>query len=876
MNRILCLFVAGIIVLSFDHLYGQCSQVLNATINACDANNEYSVSGDVSYIGNPGTGQLIVEVDNGITTYTQVFNPPFVDNQLYAFTIPGIPGDASPTTLTAYFTNDPACSNGIAYTAPQCVSCLVDYLFGNIGPCESDYTYTVEGQVSFIDSPSTGTFIVEVDNGATTYSQVFNPPFIDGQVYNYSISGIPTTGEPSQLSAYFSDNPTCVNSIAPYTAPDCSCIAEIGTFAIATSGATSNTQVLCFGDTLRIIPNGDVTYPEDINDAVYPYDPDIIWLLYSCPPTVATSPSTIDDIEDDPCLVTQVGGNLSYAFIDSVYDWNDLYYINQYPGAFTDNIIYFVPLTSYSMSGGQYSVTNTTDLPCYSMGQPFSVQYLPEVTETTTENCAAETVTTTISGGLPELDGSLFTVVPGSLVPSTANFVNTSCANGGSIVVGNVNINESYSFEIEDGNGCPVAISGTMNGTGTAMLTYPQTSYCADAADPSPTMVGTAGGVYSSTAGISLNASTGVVDLSASTAGTYTITYTAPGTPCPATSAFTITINALPVVSAGTDQFICQGNQATLSGSGTVGTTYSWNNGVTNNVAFTPSVTQTYTVTGTSAAGCQASGQVLVTIVVPPAPLFVANVTNGCSPVTVTFTNQSGGVNCSWNFGDGTTASGCGSVTHTYVNIGCYDIVLTTELTAGCSGTSSQANLVCVTPYPEAAFTPVPNILTTLDATSQMVNSSVNAVSYTWNFGDGGTSLLENPVHTFPADSPGSYEIMLIAYNSIGCRDTAYAVVVVNEELIFYVPNTFTPDGDEFNQSFRPVFTSGFDPFDFNLLIFNRWGEIIFESNDAVAGWDGTYDGQIVQEGTYTWKIEFKTLKNDSREYSVGHVNVLR
>jgi gliding motility-associated-like protein len=110
----------------------------------------------------------------------------------------------------------------------------------------------------------------------------------------------------------------------------------------------------------------------------------------------------------------------------------------------------------------------------------------------------------------------------------------------------------------------------------------------------------------------------------------------------------------------------------------------------------------------------------------------------------------------------------------------------------------------------------------------------------------------------------------------MGCTDTAYGTVVVQEELIFYVPNTFTPDGDEFNQAFQPVFTSGYDPFDFNLLIFNRWGEVIFESNDARVGWDGTYGGKYVQEGTYTWKIEFKTTKNDARKYTVGHVNVLR
>ena len=98
----------------------------------------------------------------------------------------------------------------------------------------------------------------------------------------------------------------------------------------------------------------------------------------------------------------------------------------------------------------------------------------------------------------------------------------------------------------------------------------------------------------------------------------------------------------------------------------------------------------------------------------------------------------------------------------------------------------------------------------------------------------------------------------------------------MEEELIFYVPNTFTPDDDEFNQTFNPVFSSGFDPYDFNMLIFDRWGEVVFETNNAEIGWDGTYHGKLVQEGTYTWKIEFKTSKNDARKIAVGHTNVLR
>jgi gliding motility-associated-like protein len=163
-------------------------------------------------------------------------------------------------------------------------------------------------------------------------------------------------------------------------------------------------------------------------------------------------------------------------------------------------------------------------------------------------------------------------------------------------------------------------------------------------------------------------------------------------------------------------------------------------------------------------------------------------------------------------------------------------------------------------------------------STVDFLNGSIGASEYQWFFGDGATSTEVNPTHTYP-EVENSYDIMLVASTSFGCSDTAYSRVTIVEELIFYVPNTFTPDGDNYNEVFLPVFTSGFDPFDYHLMIFNRWGEIIFESYDHTVGWDGTYGAAsetIVKDGTYIWKIEFKTKVNDERKMHVGHVNVLK
>jgi gliding motility-associated-like protein len=100
----------------------------------------------------------------------------------------------------------------------------------------------------------------------------------------------------------------------------------------------------------------------------------------------------------------------------------------------------------------------------------------------------------------------------------------------------------------------------------------------------------------------------------------------------------------------------------------------------------------------------------------------------------------------------------------------------------------------------------------------------------------------------------------------------------VKEELAYYIPNSFTPDNDEINNVFLPVFKSGFDPNNYSLLIFNRWGQIVFESHDVNTGWDGNNisGGEMVQDGTYTWKIEFKAKLSPQRKIITGHVNVLR
>ena len=120
---------------------------------------------------------------------------------------------------------------------------------------------------------------------------------------------------------------------------------------------------------------------------------------------------------------------------------------------------------------------------------------------------------------------------------------------------------------------------------------------------------------------------------------------------------------------------------------------------------------------------------------------------------------------------------------------------------------------------------------------------------------------------------------MLVAYTAAGCPDTVSVTIQYQEELIYFIPNTFTPDADEHNQTFKPVFTSGFDPYNFEFSIYNRWGEVVWKSFDYTQGWDGSFskkNGISVQEGTYSWVIKFKPKDTDKKVVINGHVNLIK
>ena len=293
------------------------------------------------------------------------------------------------------------------------------------------------------------------------------------------------------------------------------------------------------------------------------------------------------------------------------------------------------------------------------------------------------------------------------------------------------------------------------------------------------------------------------------------------------------------------------------------------------------------TLTVTSNHGCVSTETIPVTVHDRPDVSFVGNNLEGCSPVCfdlnaeATVLGNSTIDDYTWNLSGGISYSGA-SVSDCFTNFGTfsnyYDVEVVVTTNHGCTNSHSELDYITVHSYAVAEFNISPNQPTIIYSEVDFNNTSYNGDSYLWNFEDFGSSSELNPTVDF-GDEPGIYNVELIAYTNYGCNDTVNAIIDVKDEIIFHVPNTFTPDGDQFNETFQPVFLSGYDPYDYNLLIFNRWGEVIFESNNADIGWDGTYGARgegPVKDGTYIWKIEFKETMSDKRHVHTGHVNLLR
>lgn len=338
------------------------------------------------------------------------------------------------------------------------------------------------------------------------------------------------------------------------------------------------------------------------------------------------------------------------------------------------------------------------------------------------------------------------------------------------------------------------------------------------------------------------------------------------------------------------DVTICPGYPTTLTATaaGGIGTPFNfvWSSGESgtgssHTITANPPQTTQYSVTIDDA--CESTPIVLTTnvILAPlPVPLISVDLDNECEPAMFVLTNETdplmNGQNY-WLLSDGQYFQNQQTIVTDEMWSGLYDVQLVVTSPFGCIDSTTFIDYLTVHPKPVADFRHSPNPAYMFNPTVHLTNYSVNGDSYEWFIQDGNPSFsqLEHVQTMFPDGLAGDYEVTLITTSEFGCIDTSTQIVIVLPEVLLYAPNTFTPDDDEFNQDWG-VHISGIDIFNFELLIFNRWGQIIWESHDPAASWDGTFNGEYVQQGTYTWTIEAKDLVNDRKYEFNGFINVLK
>ena len=339
------------------------------------------------------------------------------------------------------------------------------------------------------------------------------------------------------------------------------------------------------------------------------------------------------------------------------------------------------------------------------------------------------------------------------------------------------------------------------------------------------------------------------------------------------------------------DYSICANTPITLTSQFSGGIkpyTLNWSNGVSNTSITTSSLTQTqnplistsYWLTLTDKNNCvKKSDTIKINVNALPTINFTADKTEGCQPLRVNFTNLSAVTpsitSWLWSFGNG-AISFDNSASYVFNTMGTFNISLTATSDSGCVNTFTRPNYILVHPKPKANFyyTPNGNDLDVLNPEVTFHNTSIGDDDRIWSFGDGVNLLFEqNPHHIF-ADT-GLYNITLMVSTVFGCSDTIRIPLKVNEISTLYIPNAFTPDGNGNNDVFLPI---GLELYEFSMMIFNRWGQKIFESSALNQGWDGTFKGVLCEQGVYVYKVIYKETKGPTKRVektSFGHVTLL-
>jgi len=325
-------------------------------------------------------------------------------------------------------------------------------------------------------------------------------------------------------------------------------------------------------------------------------------------------------------------------------------------------------------------------------------------------------------------------------------------------------------------------------------------------------------------------------------------------------------LDNIDVITEGT---ICKGDTTTVTGihDGDIPPYfYSWNHNFGSGLgpfSVSPQTTTTYILSVSDICGNSISDSVIVNVYPYPVINIPENIAEGCQPLTVNFTDTINPETCEflWDFGDG-SVSHLQNPEHVYYDSGIHNVTLTVTSAEGCVAGNDGLSYVNVFPNRTPVINASPPVASINDPTVYFSLDIYDYEYYTWEFGDGDTSYLPNPSHTY--QDTGYYFVYLTVINEYECVNNDSVLVIIEPDYDFLIPNAFTPDpsgpsGGEYdinapnNDVFFPI-TDYVE--DFHMMIFNRWGELIFETFDINIGWDGYYHEKLCKQDVYVWKVE--------------------
>ena len=783
--------------------------------------------------------------------------------------------DGNSTTLTAtpsvpggtFLCNNGATTPSITVSPNTTTTYTVDYT--SAAGCSSAQAI---GVVTVNPSP-----VVTVNNATICSGQTANLTAVSSLplgVFTWNPGGLTSPSvqvSPGQTTSYtvtFNSNLNCPSAPATaiVTVNPTPTVTIVDDTICNGSNGTLNTSVSVPGGTYLWSPGGSTAQ----NLTVSPNTTTSYSLVYStganCSSAAVTGIITVNPI---PTLFTTLASatlcsgdavsiGLNSNVPGAVISWTNA--PNQVLGsnAGTGQTINEVLTTATQATGTTaYTIVSTANN-CSSIPQTITVTVHPIPNLTVNNDTICQGQSSTVSA-IPDVQGGTFLWSNGAQITPSISVTPATTTT----------YNVLYDF-----NGCITTASGTVVVNPVPSVTLNSGSICFGdsivlSANPSAP-----GGIYTwSPGGVGPQSITANPGISTSISVAYTLNN------CSSQQATSnITVTQLPTIIMD-DTTICQGQLATMTAIPSQGGgTFDWSPGGPGpqTASLSPNDTMPITVTYTI-NGCSSTP---TTAMINVNPLPISNVITpaitGCTPLNYLFeadtTQASDGY--SWNV-NGSVLNGS-SVNGIAMSGGCQSISLTNTLN-GCSTTTTLVDHLCPEFPPIAAFDASVSYFSEPSQTVSFLNTSQGASTYAWVFDDGGISTEHSPQHVFTNTTSGS-TVWLYATSPLGCVDSTSLFISYQDGLIYYIPNAFTPDGDLYNNSFKPIFTSGYDPYNYTLQIFNRWGALIFESNNPSIGWDGSYGlyGNQVQSGTFTYRIRFKVLKNDEYQVVVGHVNLVK